>query len=262
MPFPTVKRVRYGKKPLKRVVCQLRFSPILRVDAEVPAPFQEHIKSGFPNLIDKSELTLDAPDGSQINLVSNMVRLAPSLMKNYEFVSEDGRWKVNLTRTFMALSTEDYDSWERFKESLTLPLTALRAVYAPEYFTRVGLRYFDVFDKAALGLDEVPWSELLSPNVLGSLGSAQLADDVMASESRADIRLDLDNGMVRLQTRFSSLQESMSKQFEIDSDFFAVGQIPRDEGESLLDSLHAKAHSLLRWCITDKLHEAMEPTPI
>ncbi|MCH7755956.1 TIGR04255 family protein, partial [candidate division KSB1 bacterium] len=58
MPFPEVKRVIYKKNPLDRVICQLRFSPILKIDAEIPAEFQDMIRADFPNYSEKT----DSPD--------------------------------------------------------------------------------------------------------------------------------------------------------------------------------------------------------
>src|SRR6266852_706318 len=48
-PFPEFTRVIYQRNPLVEVVCQLRFSPILRIDTDPPAEFQDRIRSAFPS---------------------------------------------------------------------------------------------------------------------------------------------------------------------------------------------------------------------
>ena len=37
---------------------------------------------------------------------------------NYHFLSADGRWKLNLTRDFISLSTLHYTDWETFARQL------------------------------------------------------------------------------------------------------------------------------------------------
>ena len=54
MPFPEVRRVIYKKSPLDRVICQLKFPPVLRIDADMPVEFQDCIRREFPNYDEKS----------------------------------------------------------------------------------------------------------------------------------------------------------------------------------------------------------------
>ena len=61
MPFPDAKRIIFRKNPLTEVVCQLRFPPILKIDAEVPANFQEAIRTEFEilsNVVYGQELSI------------------------------------------------------------------------------------------------------------------------------------------------------------------------------------------------------------
>lgn len=142
MPFPEVTRVLYRKNPLDQVICQLRFPTILRIDAEIPAQFQERVRRDFPHFSETSELRVPVPLDLQEQIPPEALRqvLQPSGNKNYGFSSEDGQWRINLTRTFIALTTKEYQRWERFKERLEIPLNALISVYSPDYFSRVGLR--------------------------------------------------------------------------------------------------------------------------
>ena len=59
MPFPETDRVIYAHNPLEQVICQFRFPPILRIDSELPAQFQDRIRHEFPSLIEKSGLKLE-----------------------------------------------------------------------------------------------------------------------------------------------------------------------------------------------------------
>ena len=259
MPFTEVSRVIYRKNPLRQVVCQLRFPPLLRIDAELPAAFQDAIRREFPNLSETSEWRVEVPSALRSaippEVVSQMLQSSGS--KNYEFSSEDNQWKVNLTRSFIALSTSRYYRWEEFKQKLDLPLDALIGVYSPTHFSRVGLRYVDVIKRSDLNLADVPWHELLQPYILGVLGSASVATQVEACESGCEIRLSDGESMVRLLTKLTSVDDEAS--FVVDSDFYNTSKTKVDEALTRLDFFNTRASRLIQWCITERLHEAMEP---
>ena len=83
-------------------------------------------------------------------------RQAP--ITNYHFLSADGRWKLNLTKDFIALSTLGYSGWEDFALHLDKALAAFIQIYKPAYFQRVGLRYVNLFSRIRLGLEDVSWA--------------------------------------------------------------------------------------------------------
>ena len=59
MPFAESKSTIYKKTVLNQVICQLKFPPILRIDAELPVAFQEHVSTEFPNYTEKTNLSLE-----------------------------------------------------------------------------------------------------------------------------------------------------------------------------------------------------------
>lgn len=71
MPFPDVPRVIYEINPLDEVICQLRFPPVLKIDTEVPAGFQEQIRDDYPFYESKSPLRL--PTGLPPNVAPTSV---------------------------------------------------------------------------------------------------------------------------------------------------------------------------------------------
>jgi uncharacterized protein (TIGR04255 family) len=257
MLFPDVKRIIYNKNPLDRVICQLKFPPILRVDTELPAEFQDSVIKEFPNYSEKTELPIRISSGVQDRIPPEEM-LGPANTKNHEFSSEDGQWKINLTRTFIALSTDKYKVWEDFKQKLQIPLTALIDIYSPSHFSRIGLRYRDVIQRSALGLDNVSWTELLQPQMLGVLDS-EISESVRNLESVYQIALPERENAVRVFTQLAQDKNSNEVCYVIDSDFFKASKTPIDDVIGNLDYFNAHAFRLFRWCITERLHESMEP---
>jgi len=258
MPFPEVRRVIYGKNPLNKVVCQLRFPTILKIDAEIPVQFQERMRQDFPHFSETTRWkTIPQEIAAQVPPEVLTQALQTTSLKNYEFVSVDGNWIVNLTRTFVAISTKEYDRWEDFKTRLQLPIEALVDAYAPTFLTRIGLRYIDVIRRSSLGLDGVDWSELLEPHVTGILGLADFNREVEGFESTYTIRLADGSSVVRMVMKLA--EEENEQCFVIDSDFFSSQKTPIDAAMTLLDFLNVRGSRLIQWVVSERLHEAMEP---
>ena len=262
MPFPERKRIIYKKNPLERVICQLRFPPILKIETEIPAAFQEKIRRDFPNFLEKSEWKVEVPLSVPGQLASEMPgQLLQSAGKNFEFSSENEEWNVNLTRTFIALTSLKYTRWEKFKEKLSIPITAFLEIYSPDYFSRLGLRYIDIIKRSDLGLDGVSWNELLQPYILGLLATQDVGPNVEGYESKNEIHLEDGKSTVRIITKLVEMDKG-EVCFVIDSDFFTTTRIETNEAISKLDYFNTRGSRLLQWCITERLHNAMEPEAI
>jgi len=260
LPFPKVSRVLYKKNPIDQVVCQLRFPPILRIDAEIPVAFHETIRTDFPNFEEQSEVKIEQPADIEGQIPKEILqKVIQTVNKNYTFSSEDGNWKVNLTRTFIALTSNSYQQWEQFEEKLAIPFDAIVEIYSPLHFSRVGLRYVDIIRRSLLGLSEVPWGELLTPPIAGLLSSADLQSDVRNFDSRYELQLEDGQSIVRLITKLVEMREDGESAYVIDSDFFKSGRTEIKDVNQLLSDYHNCASSLIQWCISERLHDAMEP---
>lgn len=261
MIFPEVERVIYNRNPLDNVICQLRFPAILKIDTEVPSDFQEKIRGKYPNLSESSELIFERSPDIEEQLPSESVKqlLKSPGIKNYEFSSEDGKWKINLTRNFVSLSTQDYHRWEEFKEKLQLPLNALIDLYSQKHFTRVGLRYVDVIVRSKLGLENVSWTELINHHILGIMAVPGIEEKIRSVVSIYDIGLENGGDSVRIATRIVKTMDSDEECYMIDSDFFTNVKTEKQEALNKLDFFNKHASKLIRWCITERLHKAMEP---
>ena len=144
--FSDRERCLYRKRQLMEVICQLRFPTILSISAREPADFQEAIRGDFPQyqrLLEQPKPKLSGGPGSFRVEEGDKVT-------NYQFLSADGKWKVNLTNCFISLATPAYTTWEDFAAKLDLILAQFIPIYRPAYFERVGLRFVNIFSRKAL----------------------------------------------------------------------------------------------------------------
>ena len=94
-------RTVYGRAPAHEVICQFRFPVILSINNTEPADFQEAVRAAFPKYAKMQDTTppqvtgLDGPN-------PQILRQPP--VNNYNFLSADSLWKLNLTQNFIALS--------------------------------------------------------------------------------------------------------------------------------------------------------------
>src|SRR5664280_2408704 len=126
------------RNPLEEVLCQLRFPPLLRIEAEIPVAFQDAVRGRFPQL--RESRSIGVPVGVPAEIADLIGKVAPP-RASYEFVTGDDRYALALTRDFVALTTRDYTQWNDFRDHLQIAIRALEEVYAPDGLTRVGLRY-------------------------------------------------------------------------------------------------------------------------
>ena len=108
--FSQEERCIYGRNQIMEVICQLRFPDILRIEAQEPFEFQDAVRGAYPQYAKKVE---------QLPPVQRDGKMLPQgTVNNYQFISEDGQWKVSLAKGFIALSTHRYTRWEEFARRL------------------------------------------------------------------------------------------------------------------------------------------------
>jgi uncharacterized protein (TIGR04255 family) len=121
----------------------------------------------------------------------------------------------------------------------------------------------DVIAKSTLGL-EAEWRELIQPYIAGTLSLPDMADRIQDQISIAVISMKPQEFQVRLQQGLVKHNETGEICYLVDSDFFTLDgqQIEVDDGINKLNAFNEQARRLFRWCITDKLHMALEPVTI
>lgn len=244
-----IERVKYEKQPLVEVIYQLRYPTILSISASDPVQFQDAIKRDYPfyrKIVQEKEV------------VVNDVKRSVIKETNHEFISVNKAVKVNLTSSFIAISTLSYDQWENFRELSKLVRNTFEQIYQPTFYTRVGLRYKDVIDRTKFGLQDKGWIDLIKPNVLGIINETNqfsLKQWSVNSEFTFPGSDVATKQMLHLATKVGDSLPVMV----FDCDYFKMGNIPINEVSALSDQLHDRSSSFLRSSITEELHLAMIP---
>ena len=241
--FSNEPRTIYETNQLGEVICQLRFPEILTIETELPAQFQEAIRGQFPHYQVRRE------------------KFGNQERNNYQFMSDDGAWRINLTSGFISLSTVRYTQWEDFAAKLDAPLAAFIQIYKPACFDRVGLRYLNFISRQKLGLEGVPFRELIKPEYLGLL-----AKDTIREEATTCSGVDMETaiaGGARLKLHAGPGKVTLGGKpdeeikFILDLDLYISAKVPVNLSAGALQTLHGQAYGIFRDAITDRLHEAM-----
>lgn len=258
MLFSDRPRVHYQNAPVHEVICQLRFPAILNINAAEPAEFQEAIRADFPQYTRRQELP--PPQIAAANPSAPPVN-------NYHFLSEDGRWKWNLTKDFIALSTLHYTGWEEFAQRLDEPLAAFIRIYQPAYFQRVGLRYLNIISRARLGLEDASWTELIAPAYVAPMAQEDVREEnFLNCSSELLFKLDsscqakIHSGPGRIKSNIPNAPQDPELKFILDLDLFLSGSnTPCTLAAAALETLHGHAGRIFEGAITDTLRDAMDP---
>ena len=260
--FSMKHRCRYERHQLAEVICQLRFPEILAIEANLPVEFQEAIRAEFPQFQRRQEMLAPKITG----IPGNMTVQNQPLVTNYQFISADGIWRVNLTSKFISVTCSRYFSWEEFARRLDRPFAAFIKLYHPAYFERIGLRYLNFISRSALDLSDVSFRELSAPCYLGPLAEKDVSQDVV-SKCTVDCELSLRGGCRAKLHAGPGLvkrngKEDKEVKFIFDQDLYLPGQLQPSLLSGALQTLHYHADSIFRGAITEKLHDAMEPESI
>ncbi len=261
MPFPQSRRVVFENNPLTEVICQLRFPAILEIGAEDPAEFQKRIRRAYP-LYETDNGGTQLP--KEISSLIEQLRLPhfpQTVRPTHKFSSEDSSRSISLSTDFVAVTDRGYTRWEQFRVEIRRAKEVLEDVYGPAFYSRVGLRYQDTIDREKLGIGEEPWDSLINPQLLGALGARDIEREVEEISTVALVTVnELDGGFVRI--RHGLMRSEGRRAYVIDSDFYTEARRAKDDVLAALDTFGRIAGNLFRWATTDRLREALKPTPL
>jgi len=260
MKLPEFERVIYKNNPLTEVVCQLRFPPILKISHEEPADFQDKIRANYP-LFETTKSQIP----SEIATIVSQFGLPLQSDIAYTFKSEDQKWKLSITKDFIALTTSSYERYEQFKDRFKTILEIFEQLYKPSYYLRVGLRYQNLIIRSKLGIEEFGWPELISSRFASELHDPEIETSIQTIVK--NLSLNIDDAKINLNHGLVSIKETQNHNEEIaylfDTDFYTDHKIEGNENVwKTLDQFNRSIGKLFRWSITDVLHNAMQPQSV
>ena len=243
-------RVIFRRNPLKAVVLQVRFAPLLVLSQPAGvAPFQEAIRDTYP----RAELP-----AQQVTFAVGLGGLFPPLGQTgpWRFLDHEG-WVVALAPDFVSLETTSYRRFEEFETRARNLLEATRDVLRLPERGRLGLRYINEISHpdAATVSD---WKALLNPDLLGVSGGELLGARVLGAMQQIDVRLD--DGVLTVRHGFTTT-ESGPAGYAIDLDAHDDESRPFDVEEILgrMRSFRAWEGGFFRHSLNTKLYEYLEP---
>lgn len=253
-----LKRVRYENSPLVEVVFQLRFPTILSINSTQPVDFQERIRERYPYFEDQLEEFGDVVVNPQLKAAS-MRKTGES--KNYAFISADNMTKINLTPSFIAISSMAYTQWEDFQKHIQFIIPIFKEIYHPAFYTRVGLRYIDVITRSKLDLEERNWTDLIQPHVLGMV-TEEHECGVKSYLSETEYETKDPDVLSKAHFEFVHVNDQPELSLLIDCDYYVMGITRLEDMMQKAEKLHASSSQFIQTAIKSELHLAMKPVEI
>ena len=256
------RRCIYRNNMLGEVICQLRFPEILSIETDLPARFQDAIRSIFPVYSVRKE----APPPKVTGQPGAMQVQQQNPTNNYQFSTPDGVWRVNLTSKFISLACSRYTRWEEFANMLDRPLVALIQIYKPAYFERIGLRYINFVSRQKLNMPDAMFRDLIEAHYLGILGMDNVTEQTVARCSVDSEQVLRDGCHIKIHAGPGKVtiagKQDQEVKFVFDQDLFLLSKVTVPQSAGALEALHNHSFGIFRNTITDTLHDAMEPEEV
>jgi len=240
--FPNIQDLPLTNSPLREVIFQVRFAPLLEIAEKLPTSFHSQIRNQFPNY--------------EVN--QPVVDRSPQLPSEYSFKSPSDKSRVSLGANFVSFSTQEYSHWNEFKSIIKISLNALTKSYKPIFVSRIGLRYINELNTKNTGLQAIE-------DILGIVNSDLTHSAFLDSWSlpkRAINQLLLEDGDNELNFTMAFEKEPLPVVL-LDYDYFITFSTPQvtDNSEiiSKVDGFHKNCYNTFRWSIKEDRINIFDP---
>lgn len=251
--------------PLKRVIAQVRFPPILSIlKDDTVARFQELLRSEYPHLRKDSINNVEIGQDLSPNVSTTIVwRLTDE--------SRSSKWQISLGTDFVALETSEYRNRDYFLDRLSTVLASVESCFSPAEAQRLGLRYIDrLEDEAVLKV-----GTLIRSGVLGILQpSTEVTDTLRKATTHLVSQAQFEAAEGAIQGRWGNLPPNATydpdllqpiavASWVLDLDMFSKQALPfeADDLVNMTRSFAKRIYSVFRLMITDEFLKFYGGTP-
>ncbi len=258
MPLPQYPTVIFNRTPLKLVICQVRFSVLLRFsDGAFVAPFHEAIVDEYPTP-DREQVL-----GWEISPEKGVQSSPPTMV--WRFTSADQAWSVVLGEAALTLEVRGYRAIDDFAPRFERLVIAARDHLGVRQRLRLGLRYINEFRRADVET-VADWAALFRPEFVGFVGTDLIEGNATQQTVQAQFETPMGTFNIR-HGLFSGAAvqpppQDAGKFYLLDMDYFDSRSVPL-EVPSTTERLRAYndlMYRFFRWAIGDGiLYESLEP---
>lgn len=245
--------VDFARTALKAVVCQARYEPLLRISHEPPIDFQEAIRSVFPGLEARKEETALEFRISEGKIEPQVpAESAPTEPTVWNFTTDDKTWTVGLSGKSLSLETSAYSTFEEFSKRYDLVFQAFLAAYPNiDHFTRLGLRFVNVFEQEEFG--QGGWQERFNPVLMGVEADDLIGPSITASLGQFIIKEDDWTITVR------HGNDAEGNEYKLDLDHAVTGKVAISDVPELIVTFNRHLYDIFRWAISEVMYHDMGP---
>lgn len=243
--IPQVEHEVFARPPLKAMLGQVRFPPILKIaDLGSLGGFQDTIREDWPQFGQEQQLSvLVGPQGVQ----------EAGANRAFRFSAADDTWSALLTPDALTLeaglATGGYTSYDEFRERFARVWAVLLEHFKPASVVQQGLRYVDHIERE---LPPADWVALINPDLLGPLAGSFSSGIVQAI---SDLRFRREDGILTFKHGLVPAGPDNKFGYLLDFDYFTQEQSEDTSVEAILsrfDCYHEVIYGFFRWCITDQ----------
>lgn len=246
--LPEVEYERFPNPPLRAMLGQVHFPPILRLQKGVEeiADFQEAIREVFPGFGTEQQIQIMVSPAGKAQTQTNEAAA-------YRFITSDETWSALLAPTAVTLEAAAggrYSSYDKFAELFRIFWSAVVEHLRPAGVTQQGLRYVDHLEGDRTAQE---WSELINPELLGPTAGDVLGPGLEHAVS--ELRYALEGGRLTFRHGITQAGPANAKGYLLDFDAIQTEGIAPDDVDAVVarfDESHELLYRFFRWCVTDR----------
>lgn len=187
--IPVAPRFRLDRPQLAQVICQVRFSPVLRIrQDEAVIPFQEAVRGEYPRYARQ--------EGMSMLITPGGVQQQPAPAPLHRFEDSAAGMTAILAPDFVALETTVFVDVDDFVGRVVRLAAAVAEHYQPAEIARIGLRFINELRLPNDGT-KAEMRRAVSPVLLGAAGADELDTPLVASQQVIELTGDDHRMLVR-----------------------------------------------------------------